>query len=418
MPKLRHRTRILIVEPEAGGHHFVPYAVALAVALLDAAFEPMLLTTREATAEPAMSELIGFMPSGIAVRLMPRIRPACSGSIPDLLRAQLRYWLAVRAGVAALDAADRPALCVLLGLDSCDRAIATLGSPCGGIPFVGLTIHAKHHWPAVGIGPGGRMATLNRWAFDRVLASRDCLGVASIDETLVRHEALRGRHSGRVRFVPDPGEVVRRIDRDEARRALGIDASRTLVLVYGGLDGRKNVAALLAAARAASTVPLVALVGRVGPDLNALKTSEDWTVLAADGRLLLEDGFASVEREALWFGAADLVWVGYRADFLGQSAVIPQAASAGVPVLGRRGGLIGRVIESHGLGRTVDPADVAGVKDAIDALATSRRRGEFSENLRCFAADRTHRAYGRAWLDALTAWCGRPTDRVRGVEDP
>lgn len=413
----RDRPCILLVEPEAGGHHFVPYAAVLAVALVEAGFDTILLTTKEAIAHPAMSEFNQFVGVRVSVRLMPAIRPAGSGSVPALLRAQYRYWHAARAGIAAIDAADRPALCVLLGLDSCDRAIAVLGSPCGGLPFVGLTIQAKHHWPAVGIGRGGRMATLNRWTFDRVVARRDCLGVASIDETLVRHEEQRGRHAGRVRFVPDPGQVARRIDRDEARGALEVDPSPPLVLVYGGLDGRKNVSPLLEAARRSSAGPLVALVGRIGPDVHALADSEDWMALKAEGRLLLEDGFASVEREALWFGAADLVWVGYRADFLGQSAVIPQAASAGVPVIGRRGGLIGRTVEAHGLGATVDAGDATAIAAALDALAHARRSGEFGDNLRRFAAGRSHAAYGRAWCEALAAWWRRPDGLASGGKD-
>lgn len=394
--------RILLIEPEAGGHHFVPYAAALARALGAAGYAPALMTTREAAAHPAMAEFERGV--GVPVRWMPPIRPARTGSIPDLLRAQFHYWHAVRRGVAALDSSERPALCVLLGLDSCDRAIALLGNPCAGLPFVGLTIQAKLHWPAAGIGPGGRLAALNRWTFARVLAHRDCLGIATIDETLVAHEAKAGRHPGRVRLVPDPGEVSRRVTRGEARLALQLNGSSPLVLVYGGLDGRKNISPLLAAARRATSSPLVALVGRLAPEVRALAGSDDWRALRGEGRLLVDDGFASLDDEALWFGAADLVWVGYRSDFLGQSAVIPQAASAGVPVIGRRGGLIGRAVELHGLGATVDAGDAPAVAAALDELANARRSGEFGDNLRRFAAGRSHAAYGEAWCSALGSW--------------
>jgi hypothetical protein len=402
--------RILLVEPEAGGHHFVPYAAALARALVSAGYAPELLTTREAIAHPAMSEFARGVDANIPIRLMPSIRPALTGSIPELLRAQFHYWHAVRRAIASLDAWGRPALCVLLGLDSCDRAIGLLGSPCGGLPFVGLSIHAKHHWPAVGVGDGGRLRPLNQWTFDRVLANRDCVGIATIDETLVAFESLRGRHGRRVRYVPDPGQVVCRHDRSDARAALGLDQTPPLVLVYGGLDGRKNIPPLLAAARRAKSSPLVALVGRITPEVLALSQGDDWRLLADEGRLRVEDGFASLDDEALWFGAADLVWVGYRSDFLGQSAVIPQAASAGVPVIGRRGGLIGGVVEVNGLGVTVDAGDVRAVAEALDALANARRSGEFGDNLTRFAAGRSHAAYGEAWCSALSSWL-TPVDR-------
>jgi hypothetical protein len=396
--------RILLVEPEAGGHHFVPYAAALARALVEAGQRPTLLTTGDATSHPAMAEFQRMVGVPLPVRLMPSIRPARSGSIPSLLGAQLAYWHAVRVGIAALAPSDRPGTCILLGLDSCDRAIATLGSPCGRLRFAGLTIQAKHHWPTLGIGPGGRHASINRWTFSRVLAHRDCLGIATIDETLVAFEEAAGRQPGRVRHVPDPGEVVRRVARGDARHALGVDSDAPLVLVYGGLDGRKNVAPLFAAARRARSSPLVALVGRIAQEVHALRDAEDGSELTRAGRLIVRDAFVSRDEEALWFGAADIVWVGYRADFLGQSANMPLAASAGVPVIGRRGGLIGRTIEEAGIGRALDPTDAGSVAAAIDSLACARRDADIGDNLARFAATRSHAAHGRAWCEALHAW--------------
>lgn len=397
--------RILLVEPEPGGHHFVPYAAALARALREAGNEPSLLTTASALAHAAWPELERIAGGPVRTWAMPEVEPARSGTIPALLRAQFAYWRAVRRGIRGLDPGERPALVVLLGLDSCDRAIAMLGSPCMGLPFVGLTVQAKHHWSAFGIGAGGRSALMGRWTFSRVLAHRDCLGVATIDETLVAFEAQFRRRRGRLwwGWVPDPGEVRRRLDRRAARAALRIDADERLVLAYGAIDGRKNVQALLAAARLATSAPTVALVGRIASDVRELADGADWKALERGRRLLVRDGFATLEEEALWFGAADLVWVGYRDDFLGQSAVIPLAASAGVPVIGRRGGLIGRTIESAGLGGTVDPDDPGATAAAIDALLPARAAGRFEANLSRFARGRTLAAYGQAWTEALAA---------------
>jgi glycosyltransferase involved in cell wall biosynthesis len=306
-----------------------------------------------------------------------------------------------------------------MGFDAVDRAISIFGNPCFGVPFVGLTIHTKFHWPDLGIGPGGRHAALNRWTFDRVLAQRGCLGIASIDQTLVDHESRRGQYPGMVRFVPDPGEVSRHLRPREARLALGVDPRLgPLILVYGGLDARKNILPLLRAARIARCMPVVALAGRLSSYAQALRSSDDWRALEDSARLVVEDGFLSLDRESLWYCAADVVWVGYRADFFGQSAVIPQAASVGVPILGRSGGLIGRTVDDHGLGETVDPEDPEAVALAIDRLVAKHQAGDLSENLRLFSAGRSHAAYGKAWTDALSAWWrprrDRPPDSVEG----
>lgn len=411
------RAGVLLVEPEAGGHHFVPYAAGLARALADADVEVTLLTTRSATAHPAMGELLGAVGRPVGVSLMPEIAPAAGGGLPALLRAQWSYWRAVRDGWRALRGTARPGLAVLLGLDSVDRAIAVAGNPFGTSPFAGLTIQTKYHWPTLGIGGGGRLAAANRWSFRRVLARADCLGAATIDETLVDFEARSFRHGSKLRFVPDPGEVQRPMGRETARELLGIDMSTPMVLAYGGLDARKNLDCLLRAAVVARSAPLVVLAGNAGAELELLTASEPGRHLAGAGRLIVHRGFASLELEARLFSAADMAWVVYRTDFNGQSAIIPLAASAGVPSLGRRGGLIGRTIARHGLGLLVDPDDPRQVAEAIDRLQEMRRDGAFGDNLERFAATRSLAEHRAAWLGAMSAWWRPLGDRRQGGTD-
>lgn len=396
--------RILLVEPEGGGHHFVPHGALLLRALRSVGVDAALMTTRTARAHPALTELESMVGAPCELWDMPEIPGFGGGSVFHLAWAQFRYWRAVRAGFRRQRRSRAPDLCILLGLDSVDRAIAALGNPFGRTPFVGLTIQTKHHWPEFGIGPGGRNASLNRATFDRVLARRDCLGIATIDQTLVEYQLRHGRAAHKLRHVPDPGEVVRKIPRDQARADMVMPVDAPVILVYGGLDDRKNVGPLLRAAAAAASAPTVVLAGVVDDEVYALAYSPEWQALEAAGRLRIENGFVTLEREARLFAAADVAWVGYRADFNGHSAVIPQAASVGVPVLGRRGGLIGTTIEAHGLGLTLDPLDSARVSAAIDELAMARRDGRYAQALARFAASRSHLAYGAAWLAALADW--------------
>ena len=204
--------------------------------------------------------------------------------------------------------------------------------------------------------------------------------------------------------MPDPGEVRPRGERAAARRALAIPGSAPIIRVYGGPDARTNVGPSLRAAMQAQTAPVVILAGVVGAEVYALARESEWQSLEAAGRLVIENGFITLAREAQLFSAADLAWVGYRADFNGHSAVIPQAASVGVPVLGRRGGLIGTTIDQHQLGLTVDPQDTAQVAAAIDRLIADQRGCRYDEALARFAQSRSHAAYGEAWLQALGAW--------------
>lgn len=395
---------IAIVEPEPGGHHFHPYLAFLVAALVARGDRPLLLTSKRALAHPAMLEVHAAAGGRLPSIEMPDPGHARSGSGLALIAAQFRYRRAVAQGWRALDPAHPIDLVLVMGYDSMGRALALLGSPFGSAPFIGLTIQTKHHWPALGIGPGGRALAFSRWCFERVLKRPECLGILSIDQTLVDAYSGDRRLAPKLRWLPDPGQVIAQPQRAQARAELGLPLAASIVLVYGVLDARKNVPALLRAARQARSAPFVVLAGRCAAEVRDWQVGADWTALAAQGRVRLIDGYIGLADEARLYAAADLVWVGYCADFNGQSAVIAQAASAGRALLGRRGGLIGRTIESHGLGEVIDPDDVNCTAAALDRVQTQPAADGLRDNLRNFAATRSRQAHADAWLAALAHW--------------
>lgn len=400
---------LLIVEPQAGGHHFQPYLSFVLGALVANGYRPWLMTTARARAHPAMAALDDAAQGQLRSVLMPDpyARPT-RGSSLGLMAQQLRYWRAVASGYRALAPELRFGLSLVMGYDSMSRVLALRGSPLGGCPFVALSIHTKHHWPALGIGAGGRALGFSRWCFERVLRARACGGMLSIDQTLIDAYAGNDQLAPKLRWLPDPGEVAAHPPRAQARAALGLDAHAPMVLAYGVLDQRKRIDALLAAALLARCQPQVVLAGSCAAVVDALKASAVWSTLAGQGRLHLLDRYVDVADEARLFAAVDLVWVGYGSSFDGQSAVIAQAASAGRVLLGRAGGLIGRTIERHRLGAVTDPDDQPATAAQLDRLLASPPDAAMRDNLRRFAASRSCKAYADAWLAALNAWAHSP----------
>lgn len=388
-------TPIVLVEPEAGGHHFLPYLLFLAQ-MLQARGHPLtLLTTPAAALHPAMQRVQQELRAPLPWHPMRAPVTQAAGTL-GLLRRQFDYWRSVRD--AARTVPERDAVFVLMSADAVDRAMALRGSPFGGRRFVPLFIQLKFHWPALGIGPGGRFAGLSRQAFLQVLGHRDLLAAATIDASLP--EALRAHPLvRRLWVIPDPGEIHCALDRTAARAALGLPATAPIVLVYGVIDARKGIPALLAAARELSSLHVV-LAGRFAPGHAAALRAHGLTELQAANRLSVCDRYVDTEEEGRLFRAADLVWLGYAPDFNGQSAVLAQAASAGVPVLGKAGGLIGRTIRAAGLGLTVDPAAHDAVVAALQVALTSPPE-QLAPGTARFAAARSAAAYRRAWIDCL-----------------
>jgi len=395
-PGIAPGTPIVLVEPEAGGHHFIPYLLFLAQ-LLQARGHPLtLITTEAAVAHPAMRRLQEELVAPLRLQMMRAPVRQREGVI-GLMRRQIDYWRSLRVAARGMVAPD--AVFVVMSADSVDRAIALLGSPFGGRRFVALFIQLKFHWPALGIGPGGRLAGLSRLTFLRLLAAPSLLAAASIDASLL--ESMRGhRHSRRLHFIPDPGEVQCSLDRAAARAALGLPDGSFVVLVYGVIDKRKGIPALLTAAARIPEGLQVVLAGRFGSGYAETLAAYGLEALQAAGSLMLCDRYVDTDEEGRLFRAADLVWLGYAPEVNGQSAVLAQAASAGVPVLGKSAGLIGRTIRAARLGLTVDPEDPAAVLSALQRAMTSTAE-VLAPGAARFAAERSAAAYRRAWTACL-----------------
>ncbi len=395
-PKPAAEAPIVLVEPEAGGHHFIPYVLFLAQ-MLQARGNPLsLITTATAAAHPAMQRLQQELPQPL--RWLPMRRPITQrGGTLGLLHRQWDYWRAVRE--AARQIPDPDAIFVLMSADALDRVMGLCGAPFGQRRFVALFIQTKFHWPTQGIGPSGRWALLSRLAFSRLLQHPRLHAAVSIDATLL---ASMRRHPGaaRLHFVPDPGEIQCDWDRERARASLGLPPSAYVVLVYGVIDERKGVPALLQALAGMEGPLHVVLAGRFSEGFRAQLAAAGADALCAAGRLSLRDHYVDTDEEGRLFRAADLVWLGYAPSFHGQSAVLAQAASAGVPVLGKSTGLIGRMVRDARLGLTVDPADAAAVRaklaEAMASTATALAPGAAG-----FAAQRSSQAYRRAWAACL-----------------
>lgn len=386
----------MLVEPEAGGHHFVPYLLFFLRALIARGTRVQLMTTRGAQSHPAYS--IVKRECSFEDVLVDAVAPASGpGTVPLLIR-QFALWSVLRKAFTTIPNEQRPDHVVLMSLDSVDRACAVRGSPFGSVHYSGLLVHMKLHFSALGIGPSGRLRLLQTWLFNRLLRQPTLFRIATIDECLPAYwTSTYPKTPAKLQFVPDPG-AVKPMPREEACNALKLDCDRQIVLVYGGLTMRKGIAQLLLAAQALPSV-LVVLAGVMDAEVAALVAQPMAQALAEAGQLRVLAGYIDVVQEAQLFGAANVAWLGYAKDFNGQSAVMAQAASAGRMVLAREGGLIGLMTQRHGLGLCVNPDDSAAVAAALLKLQCDQAlQSTMAKNAAEFAPSRSESAFAVAFV--------------------
>ena len=194
---------------------------------------------------------------------------------------------------------------------------------------------------------------------------------------------------------------------DKSRAAYGIRSDTFVVLVYGVLDRRKCIGVLLeAAARLRDEMDLTIFLA--GPQdlyhVPALLSGGAACKLREHDSLVEANRFILNGRDIDPLGAADVCWVFYERNTVYSSNVLVQSGLARRPVIARRRGLIGRLVEDHKLGLALTSEEPEIVAAALQRLAENPTlRREMGENgARAFAKN-TPENFARPIIDGVNA---------------
>lgn len=397
--------RLLIVEPDAEGHHMVLYTRLLLREAVSRGWTVTILTTETGRNHAAFDIISADYDRALRTIVMPDVRYETTGLVA-LGASHLRLWKALaRAGSANKHFADFD-LIYCINLDYFEKALSLRGSPFGSRPFAGMLMNPKFHRAQTGLGPPSRGDFLYRLFFKRLLALGGLKRLMVIDRPF-REFCLQQRfaHAEKICLVADVGELSRSKFSGSVRESLGIAPSAFVILLYGSLSRLKGAEQLLRAVRRLDDREVVALVaGKPDRDTAALFSSPWCRSMQDSGQLLVRAGFQDDESEAKVFAAADLVWLGYVGGAYGSSGVLYQSGSAGLPVVSMADGLIGWTVRKHKLGISLDPSDTAAVVAAIQRLRHDElMMREFGENGRRLASLHTGAAFAEVICNSLAA---------------
>jgi glycosyltransferase involved in cell wall biosynthesis len=398
--------RLLIVEPEAEGHHLVLYTRLILKEATDRGWEVTILTTESGRRHDAFAVLAEDHGGELQTIVIPDLVAAGSMGSLALLAAQLRLWKALARACNANNGFGDFDLIYCINLDYFEKALSLRGSPFGSRPFAGMLMNPKFHRAPAGLGPPSRGDSLYRFLFKRLLAIKTLARLMVIDEPFQSFCTQQGLlHADKICLVSDVGELSGLESRDSARDTLGIPRDAFVVLIYGSLSRRKGVEQLLRAVQHSEDNKVHALVaGKPDPAIAALLSSSWCEELRDSGRLSVRAEFHDDESEARVFSAADIVWLGYVGGAYGSSGVLYQAGSAGLPVLSMAEGLVGWAVKTHKLGISLDASDESEVVEAIQLLYQDEMmRRECGENGRRLAESHTGAAFAATICDGLAA---------------
>jgi glycosyltransferase involved in cell wall biosynthesis len=359
--------KLLIVEPDATGHHMSLYVRLVVRAALARGINISLLTKKASTSHPSFRLVMEEAQGSLNVHYMPDFPRFVSNTSFILLFNQLISYLEIWWGFHRGVPRDGYENILVINLDCFEKVLSFLGSPFGDVSFSGLLMSISLHRYKLNIGPKSRFDWLYNNLFRRLIRIKSLKNLAVIDEafyTMIANSQVPCER--KIKLLNDPVRLIDVIDRHSARRLLGIPPEKFVILVYGNITKRKGLVELISAISGIAAKNFFILIaGEIDREIQALKHTDEFRRLFDNDQIVFSHGFHDDDREKSVFGAADAVWVAYCRGFYGSSGVVYQAGAAKLPVIGSTYGLIGWTIQKYSIGFCCDPDNT---NDVIDVL--------------------------------------------------
>ncbi len=254
--------------------------------------------------------------------------------------------------------------------------------PC---PFSGIYFRPTLHYRQLGaqlsfswhqkLNQGRESITLNKVLQNSRLTTLFCLDPLAVP-------ALQQRRSrAEIIHLPDPVEYVPPPPQDcTLRDDLGIEAERTVFLLFGAIDGRKGIHQVLDAIQNLSpnwSRRLCLLL--VGESKIQQQLEARITEITDSQPVQIIRNYQFVSEEEVWsyFRMSDVILATYQ-KHVGMSGILLLAAATQKPVLSTDFGLMGAMVKQHQLGLSVDSTQPGQIGEGMVKLMGESRNDFFN----------------------------------------
>lgn len=245
----------------------------------------------------------------------------------------------------------------------------------GNIPWLGIVMRQSFHFTAMGaIGPPETsLLSVKRRLFFRLLRlikGQAC--ILTIDKSLLQYvSTVDSSCTGSIAYLPDPVDNRGERLKPDLRQQMGIPDDAVAILAYGTLREGKGVKLLIDAMHHLPKHVHVMLVGLQHEITSDYVNHEKNSSLLESGRLHQVNRYIDVSEDPDFFGAADIIWLGYR-NYYSMSAVMVQAAQYERPSIAAKTGLVGWMTDHYKTGTVVDTTRLDDVLRGFDELLSGK----------------------------------------------
>jgi glycosyltransferase involved in cell wall biosynthesis len=267
---------------------------------------------------------------------------------------------------------------LIMYLDTCELPLAMgMQSPC---PFSGIYFRPTFHYQMFANYQPNRKDKLQQWrerlTWARILNHPQLETVFCLDPFAATALAAQHPHK-KVVHLADPVQPApaKSADLPALKTQLGIAADRQVLLLFGGVDGRKGIYQLL---EAIELLPpevckqfCLLLVGQPHPT-DRVNIHQKIASLCETKSLQAIEHYAFIPEADVptYFQLADGILAPYQRH-VGMSGILLLAAAAGKPVLSSDYGLMGELARRYQLGLAVDSTKPPEIAKALITLLSA-----------------------------------------------
>ena len=368
---------ILIIETEHGGHYLTVYIRYILKSFKKKKVKITLLTSASSKIK-GIRALMSLKSENIKFEIKTIINfPIKNYSSFQLMVSQINLYFAIKKKFIKLNTKVKFDYIILTSLQKFEKALVLFGSPFGNINFTGIYLGAKFHLNNYNIFYKSRYNFLSKKFFQLLIKIPNLKNIITNDALFDHYiHSTSWKEHKKLIFLNDPMEFKFNFSKKISRQKLGLSSKSILILVYGALSSSKGIKELLSIFNniLLSSDIKVIFAGLQDENIkNFFNKNTFVKKLKLQKKVLFYNKWVSEKKEALFFGASDIVWIGYK-NYPFPSGVLNQAIIKQIPVLISDDGYIYKLNRKYKFGRSVNIYKPSSIIKGINFIMNKKNK--------------------------------------------
>ena len=391
--------KILIIETEYEGHYLTGYIKYILRSFVKKKIYITLLTSETALKrakdafkilknENVKFSILVIKNTTLEKHLKYQKRHNKSYSSLLLLFDQIKFYFIIKKEFEQINFKNNYDHVFFPSIQKIDKALAFFGSPFQNTSFSGIYLDIKFHLRSYGITHKSRLNYLSQILFKKLLNIENLKSIITNDHLFTRFLKKKGwKNYRKVYFLHDPKETNLKFKKNNARKILKLPNKSIFILVYGALIASKGIFELLSIFKdneLNKNIKIILAGKQFGLTKFLLRNNNFVKKLKLTKKLFIYNKWLTEEEEALFFSAADIVWIGYK-KYSSPSGVLYQAVSKLLPIITSDDGLICFLNKKIKIGISVNIFNPCEIINAINYITNKNNILYLKNNIKKFS---------------------------------